>query len=240
MQRPLIARLVVAAAAVTVTCVAACQLDGTGVVTHNTGADTTAPTGTDGLDSGLQGLCGRVGGPTAVHAVTADAVTRLAADCRIGGYFSTLDAKSKTHLSDCMESYLGEAFDCPGVTYAGSKDSAGVACRDMTAAHKDRGISKDDQQAFLDAFVAALNATGKLVATDVGNVVTHLNDERGVYDGNKTGDTKCTCNPATSCTAAPPPPPPPNDGGGTKDAGNDSGTVKDAGGDGGIQDAAGD
>jgi len=239
MMRPLYARLTAAGAVLIVTAIAACQLDGTGTVTRNTGDPTTTPAGTDGLDSGLQGLCGRVGGPAAVHAVTADAVQRLAADCRIGGFFANLDAKSKAHLTDCMEIYLDEAFTCPGVTYAGSKDSAGAACRDMSTAHRDRGISKDDQQAFLDAFVAALNATGKLVATDVGNVVTKLNDERGVYDGNKTGDTKCTCSPATNCAAVPPPPPPPPQDGGIKDAGKDTGTGGgDAGTDGGITDAA--
>jgi hypothetical protein len=207
---------------------AACEFGGTDEVTRLGGTEVGEGGAQVGVDSGLQGLCGRAGGAGAVKAITADAMGRLAADCRIGSYF-TLDATQKVHHEECMSIYLQEVFTCPGVTYAGSKDSSGAACRDMQKAHENRGITTDDKRAFLDAFVGALRDTGKLIPTDVGNVVTKMTAENGV-SSQKTGNPKCGCaNPATDCVPVPPPPDAGPKEGGAADTGPiDAGTA-DAG-----------
>jgi hypothetical protein len=206
----------------------ACQFTGTNEVTMVSDTTDSGTRITSG-DSGLQGACGRAGGPAGIAAINADATKRLEADCRIGPYFTGLDAKQKSHMSDCMENYLREILVCPGAQYSGSKDKAGVACKSMQSAHNNLNITADDQVAFADVFVAALKAQPGLITTDIGGIVTQITQARDINNGDP-GNPKCVCTPASVCAMRPPPPP--IDGGsdtGPVDAGTDTSPVVDAG-----------
>ncbi len=205
----------------------ACQFTGTNEVTTVSNTTDSGTRITAG-DSGLQGACGRAGGPSGIVAINADAMTRLAADCRIGPYFTGLSVKQKAHMSDCMENYLNEVLVCPGAQYSGSKDKAGVVCKSMQDAHDNLNITADDQTAFADVFVASLKTQPGLITTDIGAIVTQITQARNVNNGDR-GNPKCICTPASVCLMAPPPPP--IDGGsdtGPVDSGTDTGPV-DAG-----------
>jgi hypothetical protein len=165
------------------------------------------------------GLCERAGGTTGASAIAADAVTRMKADCRLGSYFANLPATNTQRLEDCFDIYMKVALGCPGITYEGSKDRAGRACRNMQQSHQNLNITSDDYRAFSESVVAALRDTGKLISSDIGAVVARMNAERGVYNGGANGYPRCTCGAGGPCTPPPPPPPP--------DAGNDTG-VRDA------------
>ncbi|MEO6417921.1 MAG: hypothetical protein ABIP39_00840, partial [Polyangiaceae bacterium] len=166
-------------------------------------------------DSGLQGACGRAGGIAGITAINADAMTRLAADCRIGPYFTGLDATKTAHMSDCMVNYLAEVLVCPGSTYSGSKDKAGVACKSMGEGHKNMGITGDDQTAFALVYVDSLHTQPGLLTTDIGGIITQITQQRDINNGDQ-GNPKCVCTPASVCATRPPPPP---TDGGTKDTG---------------------
>ncbi len=207
----------------------ACQFTGTNEVTMVTDTTDSGTRITVG-DSGLQGACGRAGGIPGIAAINTDAMTRLAADCRIGPYFTGLNDTDKAHMSDCMVNYLAEVLVCPGATYTGSKDKAGVACKSMGEGHKDMNITGDDQTAFADVYVASLHTQMGLLTTDIGGIVTQLTQARDINNGDQ-GNPKCICTPASVC--AMPPPPPPIDAGKKDtgpppppvDSGNDTGAA---------------
>lgn len=93
-------------------------------------------------------------GAAGVDGVIDQFIGKVVADCAINQYFTVLQAAQVKHLDECLKIQVKELLGCPGFTYAGSKDTAGVACRDMKAAHVGLGITEPDY----DALVADLLA----------------------------------------------------------------------------------
>ncbi|HEX4353281.1 MAG TPA: hypothetical protein VHZ95_10210 [Polyangiales bacterium] len=115
--------------------------------------------GTGGSGSGT--LCDKYGGKDNVGMViTGDVIPMIAADCRISPFFTSLSMARLTHLSDCLSTQAEELFACEGVTYAGSKDSAGVTCRDMKTTHTGLGIGSADFDALIEDVAAGLKKAG--------------------------------------------------------------------------------
>ena len=193
------------------------------------GPDGTAGDAGTGEETSIQGLCVKVGGYAAVQKIASETVTSMSNDCRMGGYFAALGADAKQHMVECFQVYMGATFDCTGVSYIGSKDSKGAACRDMKTAHNGLGITADDFLAFRQDIVATMGAN-KMQTTDVNRVMDLLTGVAGVYNGAKKGNYACTC-PADSgeCIVV-------------RDAGidADTGTGTDAASEGGASDAAAD
>ncbi|MFO0677324.1 MAG: hypothetical protein U0169_12385 [Polyangiaceae bacterium] len=105
--------------------------------------------------------CGTVGGPRVVDTVVqTNLVNTLAGDCRISRHFTELPAAQLTHVKQCLSTQVQELFDCRNGAYAGSKDSAGAACRTMAAAHAGSTISYADFDALIDDTVKTLTAAG--------------------------------------------------------------------------------
>jgi hypothetical protein len=126
-------------------------------------------------------LCGKYGGFDQVLAM-ADRVIEVAkADCRIGAYFTALDKDPQTaqHHKECFRNYLGEMFQCGGITYAGSK-GAGLPCQTLAEAHKnvDPRISQGDFQAFFVDATQALQAYG-VSSDDLSKLGPMLNTTQG-------------------------------------------------------------
>jgi hypothetical protein len=193
------------------------------------GQDATIPDGGEVTAT----TCSRAGGTAGVKAVVADAMGKLEADCRIGAHFTGLGATAKKHMSDCFENYLGNALLCPGVTYAGSTDTARVACRNMRTSHERLDLSRDDYNAFNEAVISSLRDVGKLIPSEIGGVIAKFNAEQGIYDPGQNGYGRCTCPQGGPCT---PPPPPPVDAGrdvretGAPDTGGGNDAAPDTGG----------
>ncbi|MFO0671711.1 MAG: hypothetical protein U0235_19120 [Polyangiaceae bacterium] len=169
------------------------------------GSTTDATVITDGQTSDaptkVDGLCARAGGIGAVSNIADQIYAKAAADCRIGAYFTALDARSSTHVHECMRKQLEEIFACPGITYAGSKSSSGDNCRSMQNAHDGlrgpdgkSGINKADFQAYREVATAALKAGG-LSDDDVTKVNSvFLGYENQVEQSNvETYNSNCTC-----------------------------------------------
>lgn len=106
-------------------------------------------------------LCQKYGGAGVIDSViTGPVVSKLAGDCRINTFFTSLSETALNHVAECLSIQGQEVFGCKGVTYAGSMDSKGAACRSMAAAHLGLSISDGDFQALLDDVVAALTEAG--------------------------------------------------------------------------------
>jgi hypothetical protein len=164
--------------------------------------DGTSDDGGGGQETSILGLCVKVGGAAEVTKIATDTNAKLAADCRIGGYFATLSSDSMTHMNDCFSTYLGATFDCAGVSYLGSKDSKGQDCRSMANAHQGLGISSDDFTAFREDIVSVMKAHN-MATSDVNSVLSLLTGVAGVYSPNKKGNYECTCPNDAGCVYAP-------------------------------------
>ncbi len=106
--------------------------------------------GTGGIpcDAGPQSLCDKYGGYDTIQAVVNDFMARIAADCRIAGFFSALPPDHLQHFSDCLVKQLAVMTHCACIAY--DVDSNGVACRDMKSSHMGLGIRAQDYQAFVE------------------------------------------------------------------------------------------
>lgn len=135
--------------------------------TPTTTTTATTPTGTaDGgtstPDSGSQtrNICLTVGdgdpakGAAGVDGVIDQFIGKVVADCAINQYFTVLQPAQVKHLDECLKIQVKELLGCPGFTYAGAKDSAGAACRDMKAAHVGLGITEMDYDALIADLLA--------------------------------------------------------------------------------------
>lgn len=173
-------------------------------------------------------LCTKYPNGTALVAkITSDLVNSVGADCRISAHFvsPTLGA---AHLSQCLQTQIGAYFQCPGVTYDGSKDSAGKTCRSMADAHKNMNLRTADFDAFIADLVAVFKANGisnddisLVLPTFTGTKSSIVLNQKGI------GNSMCTC--AN------------NIGPDGKYCGTDAGTDASDGGDGGtIPDASDD
>ncbi len=142
-------------------------------------SSTASPTPATVKDTGTTiTACQKYGGASVIDTVVQKSlVTKLAGDCRISKHFTDLvvgnDASRLTHVSECLSTQVQELFGCAGVTYAGSKDKAGVVCRDMTAAHAGLKIASKDFDALIEDTVATLTEAG-VSQEDIGAVAPTL------------------------------------------------------------------
>jgi hypothetical protein len=131
-------------------------------------------------------LCTDLGGPEGIDAVVrgdgkaaaadpfngfkfekdgrqASVLLNVATDPCIGQQFAHLLAPAKAadleHLAQCLSLFVQNAAGC-AVPYAGAKDSEGVACKSMTAAHVGLGITEEDYTALVMDAATALLAAG--------------------------------------------------------------------------------
>ncbi|MFO0747774.1 MAG: hypothetical protein U1F43_19230 [Myxococcota bacterium] len=81
-------------------------------------------------------------------------------DCRINTFFTSLTPTELDHVVQCLSIQVEGLFGCEGVSYAGSKDSNGVACRSMVEAHTGLKISQGDFDALIEDVVSGLSAAG--------------------------------------------------------------------------------
>jgi hypothetical protein len=93
----------------------------------------------------------------------ASVLLNVATDPCIGQQFAHLLAPAKAadleHLAQCLSLFVQNAAGC-AVPYAGAKDSEGVACKSMTAAHVGLGITEEDYTALVMDAATALFAAG--------------------------------------------------------------------------------
>jgi hypothetical protein len=139
------------------------------------GAAGTAGTGGSAGDGGATTLCDKYGGKAGVQSAVAIAVDRVAGDCRINTFFTTLEPAQLTHVVQCLTIQSQELFGCADVTYLGSRDALNVPCRSMAEAHRDLNISAADFDAFIEDVVAGLTAAG-VSADDINAVAPTLLD----------------------------------------------------------------
>jgi hypothetical protein len=148
-----------------------------------------APVGGEGSGGGGavdSQLCTDLGGPEGIDAVVrgdgktaaadpfngfkfekdgrqASVLLNVATDPCIGQQFAHLLAPAKAadleHLAQCLSLFVQNAAGC-AVPYAGAKDSEGVACKSMTAAHVGLGITEEDYTALVMDAATALFAAG--------------------------------------------------------------------------------
>ncbi|HMR11749.1 MAG TPA: hypothetical protein PKA88_38470 [Polyangiaceae bacterium] len=118
---------------------------------------TGAAAGTSGSGGGAGTLCAKYGGAANIKTVIeTHVIGEIAADCRINTFFTTLPKEGLQRVSDCLSIQAQELFQCPGITYAGSKASNGIPCRDMSSAHAGLNISSGDFDALIEDVVAGL------------------------------------------------------------------------------------
>jgi len=118
-------------------------------------------TGTGGAGGGAQTLCEKYGGASNIDSVIrSNVIPEIAGDCRISTFFTSLSEDGLNHVVDCLSIQAQELFQCEGVSYAGSMDSQGVACRSMTQAHQGLGITQADFDALIEDVVAGLTEAG--------------------------------------------------------------------------------
>ena|GEM_PF-952469 len=153
--------------------------------------------------------CSRAGGSAAVSGAVYDKtnavnpatlVGKFAADCKINSFFTALTPTALNHVGECLAIQVQELFACEGVTYAGSKDSAGVACRDMKTTHTGLGISKGDFDALIGdvvAFVTPLKEAGVLTDAEFNAAAGALLGLQGdiVEEAQVATTTQAACNP---------------------------------------------
>ena len=162
-------------------------------------------------DSGTpQTACLKYGGAANIDKIVqTDLVGALAGDCRISRHFTDLingsDASRLVHVSECLSTQVQELFGCAGVTYAGSKDKAGVACRNMVAAHANapNKIAQKDFDALIEDVVAVLTAKG-VSAADIGAVAPALTSteiKAAIITAPSATPTNCNVKPITKDSA---------------------------------------
>ncbi|MFO0746600.1 MAG: hypothetical protein U1F43_13160 [Myxococcota bacterium] len=108
-----------------------------------------------------QSLCAKYGGAATVATVVQSyVVPELAGDCRISAFFTSLSSDGLGHVVECLTTQVQELFGCRGITYAGSSDSRGAACRSMVEAHVGLQIGKADFDALIEDVVTGLTKAG--------------------------------------------------------------------------------
>lgn len=132
------------------------------------GAVTTPDSG-PAADSGpvAMNICLTVGGGDAakgaagIDGVIDQAIGKIAADCTISTFFTSLPPAQLAHVGECLKTQVKELFGCPNVKYEGSKDSKGAVCRDMKTAHAGLGITEKDYDALIADLVSVIPAAVK-------------------------------------------------------------------------------
>jgi hypothetical protein len=163
-----------------------------------TGTGGTAGTGGTGGTGSTETLCAKYGGAANVATViSTKVIPEIAGDCRINTFFTSLSTAGLNHVVECLSIQAQELFSCPGITYAGSRDSAGVACRSMTEAHRGLGISKGDFDALITDVVAGLTEAGVAQADIQMAAPALLGLEGAIVENDSTSNSKAACDGGT-------------------------------------------
>jgi hypothetical protein len=195
-----------------------------GALSDSPSQDGTSSGSTDGGGDAGQTLCAKYGGQPKVAAMIPHMLGAISADCRVNAFFASLPATTINHIADCMVNQVGNLFQCPGVTYAGSTDTQGVACRDMKTAHMGLGISNGDFNALVDDVASGLMTSGVDSADIASAAPALMGMQPDIVENQSTAPTKGTCDGGTG-------------DGGTSDGGTSDGGTSDGGtGDGGTSD----
>ncbi|MEZ4428770.1 MAG: proprotein convertase P-domain-containing protein [Nannocystaceae bacterium] len=115
--------------------------------TETVGSETDTETSESESDTEGATLCERLGGVDGIAALHDGFLGRVLSDQRINGYFLNDDVDAAALLS-CLNDQIGEAVECPGVTYG---------CQDMLAAHAGLGISTQDFNDLAEDYSLALD-----------------------------------------------------------------------------------
>ncbi|CAN5680059.1 hypothetical protein BH11MYX4_BH11MYX4_50250 [soil metagenome] len=158
--------------------------------------DAGAVTAADALASEGSGpavaACTRLGGPAVVATIADGILGRVRADCRLSAAFANVPAEGEQHLKECFAIQMQVFFKCPGVAYP-ANDSQGDACRSLTEAHQDLGLTSSDFQAFVDDALAEL-ATRSLTSDETREVASGLLGTRtGIVAEETPLNAYCTC-----------------------------------------------
>lgn len=100
-------------------------------------------------------LCVKYGGYDKVREMAAGIMSRVDNDCRLSGSFGRLSLEARQHVNECFEIQVGSFFQCPGITYTGSKANDGRPCKTMQQAHQGLKLRKADFTAFVETHVVA-------------------------------------------------------------------------------------
>jgi hypothetical protein len=154
--------------------------DGGDAATEVGPADTSFPSdGEAETTTTTTSLCAKYGGVDAVRILVGHAADALGADCRINPFFAALTPAQGQHLEDCLKTQIANALGCDGVKYAGSTDTAGVACRSMSDAHKGLGVTTADFDAYVETVLSSLILDG-IAAEDLVPISAFLNGTSAV------------------------------------------------------------
>lgn len=179
----------------------------------------------DGTPIGAD-ICPTYGGYDNVKFLADSILTTAKADCHL----SLIIDEGDTHLRDCFEQFVGNGFQCKGVTFTEnvSVDSEGKVCESIVPGLK---LSPLDWAAFAgfdsdagspSAALSVLRGRG-LTADQLAAIgLFFAAKDAGLLNADIRTDkyTKCSsgcggdaCNPDAGTPPPPPPPPPPKDSG---------------------------
>ncbi len=154
--------------------------------------------GSAGTGGTAQTLCAKYGGAANVaNVIKTKVIPEIAGDCRINTFFTSLTSAGLNHVVECLSIQAQELFSCPGVTYAGSKDSANMTCRSMVEAHRGKAISKGDFDALIEDVVAGLGAAGVAQADIQAAAPALLGMQGAIVENQATTPSKNMCDGGT-------------------------------------------
>jgi hemoglobin len=168
----------------------------TSIVDAGSLADTGVTAESGGGDGG-ETLCAKYGGQPMVAAMIPGILGVIAGDCRVDAYFATLGMAKINHIADCMVNQVGGLFQCPGVVYAGSVDTKGVACLDMKTAHMGMGLSVGDFNALVDDIAKGLTMGGVSAADIQSAAPALMGMEPDIVESTATSTTRGACDGGT-------------------------------------------
>jgi hypothetical protein len=176
--------------------IAACSGDDNGVTpqyTYDSGSpqDSTVSDGPVADTSMVLAVCNNYGGYTGVSTFATHIISAVGADCRLSAHFT--DQTAVAHINECFQKQLGYFMGCAGITYDGSKDSAGNACRSMADAHNNLNLRQADFDAFIADMIASLSAD-KVAKPDITSIISvFLGYQAAIVQKNGLGNSDCTC-----------------------------------------------
>ena len=180
-----------ALSAVLLTTGASCYLDNPSTRAPDAATSSDADAADSRADGGERSLCEKYGGYGTVEVVVRDLVQALVADCRIGRFFTGLDATRQLHLSDCLVKQVAGVMRCPGIRY--DVDNAGAECRDMKSSHKGLAIRGSDFDALIEDLVAVLRKDGVAPADIDAIAPSVLGLREDIVTNSAPGNAKATC-----------------------------------------------
>jgi hypothetical protein len=140
-------------------------------------------------------------GAAAIDSVMDAFVVKLATDCKIQKFFTTLTAARLGEVDECLKVQVKEAFGCTGAKYEGFKTTSGHTCLDMKTSHTGLGISTGDYNALLENLLAVLPPSVKESPkfTPVATLLTSDSFKADIVEApSNAGNTKATCDAGTT------------------------------------------